>query len=120
MNIAPGKNKGLLGKVLLEAMKQFTDGVGVQLGNRRNQLDKIRQHLFLDIASRLKIVINLIMNTYNFEDADNGVNVPALVGRKLIGGGTDFGGHGEFEFGISDFQERQQLANHDADVGIVD
>jgi hypothetical protein len=57
---------------------------------------------------------------YQFQDPQDGINLPSLVWRKPLGSQRDLRGHPQLEFVVCDFQERQQFSSHDSDITIVD
>lgn len=46
--------------------------------------------------------------------------MPSLIRRKSLGGQAYLGGHTEFEFVVSNFEEGQEFADEHADVLLVD
>jgi hypothetical protein len=61
-----------------------------------------------------------IAETYQFQDTQNSIDMPALVRSKAFSGKANLSSHTEFKFVIRNFKERKQFANENADVLLID
>lgn len=56
---------------------------------------------------------------HELEHAEHGVDVPTLGRGEALGRKRDFGRHAELELVVGRLEERQELSDHDAHVGLV-
>ena len=57
---------------------------------------------------------------YQFQDAEDGVDVPSFVRSEPLRSKSDLGSQSELEFVVRDLQERQELAHKNANILLID